>query len=141
MSSIDADDVKERQQQSRNKHQILNLFPVAINANNRSKNNNVKAEKDYTFKNSREQKIAEQNRKRTKNQAAIDQFGYSNASSGRWRKPAGGASAGISSEGANTFSIVTHKDVNSAFNPVRPSMMFQTMYSGGAANIDNTYEN
>ena len=68
-----------------------------------------------------------------KNQAAAnpDQFGYSNASSGRWRRPAGGASAGLSSDGANSFSVARDKDVNSAFNPVRPSMMFHTMYSGG----------
>ena len=75
--------------------------------------------------------MAEQNRKRTKKQAPADQFGYSNASSGKWRQPAGGASAGLSNDGGTNFSIGQREDVNSAFNPVRPSMMFHTMYSGG----------
>lgn len=88
-------------------------------------------QRDYVHKDSNDASQIEQNRKRMKKQAAADQFGYSNASSGRWRKPAGGASAALSSDGANSFSIATHKDVVSVLNPVRPSMMFQTMYSGG----------
>ena len=82
-----------------------------------------------------------QNRKRMKKPAPVDQFGMSNASSGRWRKPIGGASAGLSDDGGNSFSIVTGKDVASAFNPYRPSMMFQTMYSlggGGLNQLDST---
>ncbi len=54
-------------------------------------------------------------------------------SSGKWRQPIGGASAAVSNDGANSFSMVTNNfEAKSHAYPHRPNMMFNTLYSGAA---------
>ena len=69
-----------------------------------------------------------QNKRRGKNN--IGQGYQSIPSSGKWRQPAGGASAGISSDGNHDFSTINRKEIQSQMHPTRPSMMLNTMYSG-----------
>lgn len=57
----------------------------------------------------------------------------SEPSSGKWRQPMGGASAAVSNDGANSFSMGTYNyEAKSHAFPQRPNMMFNTMYSGAA---------
>ena len=45
----------------------------------------------------------------------------------------GGASAAVSNDGANSFSMVTNNfEAKSHAFPVMPNMMFNTLYSAGA---------